>query len=147
MNLRARFVVSIGLLSLLCLILPGSLRADTVYTYTGNAYNSADCIGTYCSGGPYAMSITFDTTLSGSAVDDLTMTNSPNGNLGFDISRFSLTDGMVSISSADPGAFLDVDITTDGTGNIVSWNLFAGFDNQFLNSINAPSEPNVIPLI
>lgn len=32
MNLRAKFVFSIGLLGLLCLMLPSSLRADTVYT-------------------------------------------------------------------------------------------------------------------
>jgi hypothetical protein len=38
MNLKAKFVFAIGLLSLLCLMLPGSLHADTIYTYTGNSF-------------------------------------------------------------------------------------------------------------
>jgi len=69
MNLRAKFVFSIGLLSLLWLVLPGSLRANTVYTYTSNPYNS--CSGTYAPSGinnvcsqPYALSLTLETTLS-----------------------------------------------------------------------------------
>jgi hypothetical protein len=52
MNLRAKFVFSIGLLGLLCLMLPGSLRADTIagpsltindsgYTYTGIGFTAS----------------------------------------------------------------------------------------------------------
>jgi hypothetical protein len=45
MNLRAKCVFSICLLGLLCVMLPVSLRANTIYTYTGNPYNF--CAGTY----------------------------------------------------------------------------------------------------
>jgi len=39
MNLRSKLVCSIGLLAMLSLMLPGSLRADSyTYTYTGNSF-------------------------------------------------------------------------------------------------------------
>ena len=40
MNLRLKFVLSIVLLGLLCLMLPGSIRADTVNINSINANNS-----------------------------------------------------------------------------------------------------------
>jgi len=43
MNLRAKFVISIGLLGLLCLV-PGSLRADTIV----GTHNSNNCIPFNC---------------------------------------------------------------------------------------------------
>ncbi|MGD0047201.1 MAG: hypothetical protein ABSE42_09300 [Bryobacteraceae bacterium] len=53
-------VLSIGLLSLLCL--PGSVWASgiTQYTYTGAQYGLSGCVGTYCSGGPDDLVVTFD---------------------------------------------------------------------------------------
>ena len=54
---------SIASISLLWVVLPSSLRADTVYAYTSNPYNA--CSGTYAPGGinnvcpqPYALSLT-----------------------------------------------------------------------------------------
>jgi hypothetical protein len=72
-----------GLLGLLYLLLPGSLRADTIFTYTGNAYT--DCSGVYtCTPTPPALSITFETTLTGTQLDNLTLQaaypGNPNGN-------------------------------------------------------------------
>lgn len=63
MNFNAKFVFSISLQGLLCLMLSGSLRADTVYTYTSPAYDV--CYGTYASTGTmcaarYALSFTVD---------------------------------------------------------------------------------------
>lgn len=40
MKLRLKFLFSIGLLGLLCLLLPGSLRADATYGYGGNPFTS-----------------------------------------------------------------------------------------------------------
>jgi hypothetical protein len=42
-HLRAKLVFSIGLLCLLCLTLPGSLRADTVYTYACTSTGTPQC--------------------------------------------------------------------------------------------------------
>ncbi len=147
MNLRARFVFSIGLLGLVCCLLPGTLRAQTVYTYTGNAYDLADCLGAYCSGGPYAMSITFDTTLTGNALDDLTIGTVTGGNLTADISSFSFNDGILSINQGNAGSS-EFDVTTNNSGNITAWQLTAacypdcgpGYtdDNEEAYSYNLP---------
>ena len=102
MNTRAKFVISIGLLGLLCLLLPGSVRADTTYMYTGNAYTLCD--GSYTSSGglssciqPYALTLTFDTTLSGSELEGF------EGDITADLTSFSITDGGdLSINQTDP---------------------------------------------
>ena len=145
MNLRAKFVFSIGLLSLLWLVLPGSLRANTVYTYTSNPYNS--CSGTYAPSGvnnvcpqPYALSLTLETTLSGNHLDNLALNfaadyaaiHSPGfgisqviGNLTPYVSSFSFTDSSgFSITQTNATKY-GFDVTTDSKGNIQSWVIFA----------------------
>jgi hypothetical protein len=144
MNLRAKFVFSIGLLSLLWLVLPGSLRAETVYTYTGNPYSF--CVGTYVSsgvivnntcGGPYALSLTFDTKLSENHLDNLVLDTAADfnaihsditlvgGNLTPFVSTFSFTDGTgFSITQANATKY-GFDVTTDSEGNIQAWVIFA----------------------
>jgi hypothetical protein len=69
----------IALLSLLALTLPGALRADTIYNYTGAQYTASDCVGTYCSGGPYALTITFDV-VAGTQLNSLNDPGSPYPN-------------------------------------------------------------------
>jgi hypothetical protein len=49
MRLANKLGLWIGALGLVCAALPGSLRADEMYTYTGQDYN--ECAGSYCSGG------------------------------------------------------------------------------------------------
>ena len=63
-----QLVVTLFIMLMVFCVAP-SANADTVYTYTGNAYTS--CGGAYCVGGPYALSVTLDTTLSGNALDNL----------------------------------------------------------------------------
>jgi hypothetical protein len=123
MNLRAKFVFSICLLGLLCVMLPGSVRADTVYTYTGNAYTSCAFGGTYCSGGPYALSITFDTTLMGAQLDNLATGVVVAGDLTAYISSFSFKDGSgKSITLANASGY-GFDVSTDNTGAITGFNV------------------------
>jgi hypothetical protein len=129
MNLKAKFVSSIGLLGLLCLMLPGSMRADTVYTYTGNAYTS--CEGTYViagSCGPYALSVTFDV-MAGTPLDLLTTSD-----ITADVSTFAFTDGTGLNLNNNPNlaqgeganlAPLLFEISTDASGNITSWKILA----------------------
>lgn len=136
MNLRAKFVFSIGWLGLMYLILlPGSLRADTIYTYTGNPYNT--CYGTYCTGGPYALSVKFDTTLTGSALDNLNLTDITGS-----ISTFSFTDANglnLNQTNADPSntKFL---VTTDSSGNITAWDMYAYTPTTAFLALEAASQ-------
>src|SRR5437773_12304319 len=48
-------------------------QGGTIYTYTGKDYTT--CGGTYCNGGPYALAVTFGTTLAGNALYNLPVTN------------------------------------------------------------------------
>ena len=67
MKLTLKFSTLTGLL---CLLVPGLMWAGTVYTYTGNPYT--DCTGTYvCTGTSPALSLTFDTPLTGTQLDNL----------------------------------------------------------------------------
>jgi PEP-CTERM motif len=90
--------------------------ADTSYTYTGQA--DFACYGSYvanCS--TYSVTGTFDTTLSGAALDNLNKYTIPTA----DISSFSFTDGFettLTNATAPSSIFF---ISTDGSGDITSW--------------------------
>jgi hypothetical protein len=145
MNLRAKCVFSLCLLGLLCLLLPGSMRADTTYTYTSNPYNF--CSGTYAPSGinnvcpqPYALSLKIDTTLSREKLENLALNFTADyaaihsagfgisqvvGNLTPYVSSFSFTDNSgFSITQANATKY-GFDVTTDGKGHIQSWVIFA----------------------
>ena len=88
-----------------------SAKASTIYTYTGNAYTA--CGGTYCSGGPYALSVTFTTTLTGSSLANL-----PYTDISATITSFSFTDGSgLSVHSN----LQSLAISTNAAGNISTW--------------------------
>jgi hypothetical protein len=119
MNLRAKFVGSMGLLGLLCLMLPSLLRADTVYAYIGNPYTA--CFGVYCSGGPYALSTTFDVK-SGTRLDNLTLYG-PGSNITADVTTFSFTDGTGLILNQPNAAYVSFLVGTDVLGDITAWDI------------------------
>jgi hypothetical protein len=75
--------------SLLYLMLPGSLRADTIYSYSGAPYSSCDGEYAPCSGIAPFLSITFDTSLQGTALDNLN-----NSNITPDVTSFSMSDDI-----------------------------------------------------
>lgn len=129
MNLRGKFVFSIGFLGLLCLLMAGSLRASEteLYTYTGEPYDPSFCTGTYevfsspgfheCAGA-YAVTGSFTTTLSLSQLENLHDFVIPNA----DIASFSFSDGsglIINQSDANLESTL-FEITTNGSGNITS---------------------------
>src|ERR1700693_2137948 len=123
MNSIAKFAFSIGLLGLLCLMLPGSLRADTIYTYTGTPFTT--CYVSYtCNGTTPFLSITFDTTLSGAQLDNLSLGST--GVITATVTSFTFNDnaGFTYIGPAlgTNGMF---DIGTDASGHITSWALTA----------------------
>jgi hypothetical protein len=112
------------------------VKADTIFTYTGNRYNT--CGGTYCAGGPYALAISFDTTLKGSALDNLPITN-----ITATVTSFKFTDGtglILDNSNSDLG-LLDIEISTNASGKVVAWFVGAyapGADIQMQTNWNSP---------
>ena len=93
--------------------------ATTAYTYKGNDYGTVSgvsCGGTYCTGGPYALVVTFDTTLTGSALDNLPLTD-----ITSTVTSFKLTDGSGLIDDNGTSSYSSFQIATDASGNIVSW--------------------------
>ncbi len=108
-----------------CLLLAGALFAmglapsaiaGTIYTYTGNDYN--DCGGIYCTGGPYALAVVFETTLAGNALVNLPFTD-----ITGTITSYDFTDGtgLTFNNINNTAAQLDIEMATDGSGNIVAW--------------------------
>lgn len=134
MNIRVKSAFLTGFLSLVCLTLPGSLRAGQILTYTGLPYS--ECQGTYvpsCS--TYSLDITIDTTLSAAQLENLTMGTVAGGDIPSSaITNYSFTDGYgVDITPANVFA-LFVDLTTNGSGTPTAWVIEAsGFTN--------PSDP------
>jgi hypothetical protein len=94
MNLSLKFLFSIGLLSLVCLMLSASLPAETIYTYSGNTFTA--CTNVFvdqstdtCQG---AVDLSFETSLIGSQLYNLS---------NFDIAG---PDTLLSFSADDgPG--------------------------------------------
>ena len=119
MKLAKKLGLSIGVLGLVCAALPGSLRADEMYTYTGQDYNELG--GTYTSGGPYALSITFDTSLTLAQLASL-----PDTDITADITSFTFSDGSAN-NIIDPGnsTSFDFTITTDASSDITAYSITA----------------------
>ena len=103
---------------LMAVSLTPSAVADTAYTYTGNNYNQLG--GTYKSGGPYALSVVFTTTLSGNALDNLPFTD-----ITSTVTSYNFTDGSgLTLNNINNGLAkpdLSVSLATDASGNIVQW--------------------------
>lgn len=117
--MRAKCVFSIAALAVLCLIAPNTVRADTIYSYQGTAYSV--CGGAYTSGGgscnqAYSLDVTFDTPLTGSALDNLSSDMFDNSN----ISSLSFTDGSETSTNLD-GILFQVFGDTNSEGQIVQW--------------------------
>jgi hypothetical protein len=118
MNLRAKFVFSIGLLGLMCLLLPGSLRADPIVGTT----NSDNCIPFSCDA-LFGIS-TYQQVYASSAFTGVTPFNQINffldlpGTLdsGTYTIKFSYTSQAVNgLSIASPSANIGADETSFGS--------------------------------
>jgi PEP-CTERM motif len=137
MNLTAKFASSIGLLSMLCLMLPGSLRAQTVETYQGTSYTS--CTGTYnCTVDP-AVTVTIGISPYVS-VDSLPPGTiiGQSGQSGTIITELNFCSGTGFCIQPDSYPFWtgwSVDIGTDATGLITSWGMTIALYNYNPNTI------------
>ena len=116
MESTIKLLLSLGLL---CLMLPYSLWADTIYTYTGNPYTVCQVVY-YCSGTLPALSITFDVPLAGAELDNLPLGPIP-------VSSFSITDGtglyITQANAVDVNRPVAFDISTTSTGAIFFWSI------------------------
>jgi hypothetical protein len=115
----------ISLAVLFSAIVAPNAQADTVYTYTGNAYTS--CIGSYTSTcTATALSFTFDTTLTGTQLDNLNIYTVAGGDLTPYVTSFSFTDGTVTVTQANASSLdLGFDATTGSNGDILYWYMSA----------------------
>lgn len=100
-----------------------SAQANTVYTYTGNSYDQ--CGGAYCSGGPYSLSATFETTLTGNALVSL-----PFQDIKSTVTSFAFTDGTgLTVNQNTVGGYSHFEISTNSLGDIITW-LIGGYANN-----------------
>jgi hypothetical protein len=87
--------------SMLCLMLPGALEGSTIYSFTG----------TYS---PYSVTISFDTSLTGAALDNLV-----SADITSTVSNFSETNTI----DGNASALLSVIVSTDALGNITTFTI------------------------
>jgi hypothetical protein len=128
---RTIFAYVFGSCFLMGLALPAKA---TILTYVGNDYTS--CSGNYCTGGPYALSIWLNTTLSGSALDNLSFANITSSVTSF---NFSDGTGLILNNSANSS---DVYISTNASGHITGWLVGAcgaTCNIQMQTNLNSPS--------
>jgi hypothetical protein len=115
MNLRAKFAFSIGFLSLLCLMLPGSARADLVgTTVTGSIDFDSDNINFYVPANGF---VPAGYQNSAGAKDSNTVVIVGGNEFGFDdslnrdVTSFSSTGFTFTDTSATPGLNLNIILT------------------------------------
>ena len=109
----------------LALVLPLSIKAQSfTYTYTGSAFDFST-VNNSIQNPPGTVAAPYST--SDSVTGSFTIAG-PIDNLSnavfFDHGTFSFTDGVQTLSSSN-GADLFADISTDGSGNITSYNIEA----------------------
>jgi hypothetical protein len=131
MNMKGKFFYAVGLLGLLYLMLPGSVRADTVYTYTGPGPYSdqIQVTGSFTVAAPLI-------DLGGLICEPYYVTNSPC--IPIVPESFSFTDNDGTTITNLNATVADFYINTDGFGNITSWEIGVGndpVDGSVLNSI------------
>jgi hypothetical protein len=124
---KSFWIILTGLLGLLCLLLPGSLRAGSiVYTYTGQPYSPISpnfCNGTYV---PVCSSIGVSGTivLANPLGDNLV--NAPVTPLMFSFSGGTDAFDLTQASSLPIETF---EFSTNASGTIIAWNVQLATDS------------------
>jgi hypothetical protein len=134
-------------LAVLVLITTALARASSIqYTISNDVYNQ--CGGLYCTGGPYALTVTFAVP-SGTNVDNLTFTQGPlntgvGGNIEPFITSFILSDGTgLQVTNANVNGNDFFNIATDGSGNITAWYINVSNPNEYAWTYWFPTYPQV----
>jgi hypothetical protein len=101
------------------MILPLSLKADTVYSYTGNNFNTftSPHMGT----GPNEYYSTANSVSGSFIVDSPLAANLSNAFIN--PLEYSFTDGTTTFSASSPFFPAGFEISTDANGNIVNWEI------------------------
>lgn len=101
----------------------GVPSSDTIYTYTGSPYSY--CAGIYsCNGATPHLSVMFDIPLSGTQLDNLSYQYIQGLDPLAVAPTYNITD-HADINLSVPGALLNLSFSTDGNGNIMSWDIEA----------------------
>jgi hypothetical protein len=120
-----------ALLTLMALSLPAFAHADTVYTYTGNPFNS------FSQGGNGLTSSNF-LTLTMTFANPIAANTGVIGNIASQTAsslvtvtpmQFTITDGSHTFDTVTSSLF-SFQVATDGAGNIGAWDFGAA---QFIN--------------
>ena len=114
MNLKANFAL-IGLLGSVCLVLPGSAWADTIYTYTGNGLTQVICTTCGVTASNFVSgTVDFAAPLASGLVD---------ANVAALVTSYSFTDGVHLADNTTTN--LNFFVSTDGSGRITAWDFEA----------------------
>jgi hypothetical protein len=101
----------------LCLLAP-SMSADTVYTYTGQNFDTFTNSPPYNSSDHLAIQLQLSTPL---------LPNLNQADVSGEIVSWTLSAGRDTYGSGNGGTYRTASFTTDASGNIVDWNtLFVG---------------------
>lgn len=110
-------------------------RADTLFTYQGNNYTLL--AGTYSTGGPYALSIQFVTTLSPTALANMSFTDITGTVISF---QFTDGSGLNLNSRLTPSPNTEFQIATSPSGYPFEWLVSAGTTSTTMQTNwNSPS--------
>jgi PEP-CTERM motif len=136
----SEIALSMGMLGLLCLMVSASLRADTVYTYTGNSFTTAqnDCcavpqpvIPGYISG---------SITLTSPLPDNL----APGTDISALLQSFTITANNGNPEGPGVAGVVTLEVGTNANGAIDDWNVQFfedfGYNLNYLTTINDPSD-------
>jgi hypothetical protein len=107
---------SVVTLSLIALLVPRSVRADTQYTYTGSPYTSCSGVQACVPGTPIMLSVTFDTATPLAA-------NLPLSGIMPSVTNFTISGGLRP--SFDIGDVTYLMVSTDAGGDISTWQIDA----------------------
>ena len=124
---RRPYVAATCCVAFLILIQASTALAETAYVYFGRTYTQV--AGSYSTGGPYSLRATFVTSLSGSALDNLSYTN-----ISSTIESYQFTDhsGLLLDNTNSIQGNTGFAIATNATGKITSW--FVGASNNVANN-------------
>ncbi|HKW89154.1 MAG TPA: PEP-CTERM sorting domain-containing protein [Candidatus Acidoferrales bacterium] len=111
---------------LVVLVAAGVASADTVYSYTGSAFNDGHCLfGVQCSltpvgAGPITLSFTETNPLPANLTGPIYGIMADLTLVGATPTSFSISDGLNAASGL---TFSNFFVETDASGNIIAWNI------------------------